>query len=331
MKRQKIMALVIALLTAVSLCGCNNDDQSTDSTENGSSTAGSSSGISQTQSQVTDSSPDSDHEQHGETSSDTSKVKEPLEFFGALNEPIDRSEIVKADRTVYNSETERRETTDIPLDEMDESEYFTAYTGFAYYAMPLYPCLTSLDSEYDEVNNVFKDVPQEKKNDLLRAKKGDKLFDMTVTDAYSSFYIGDSGGKHSVSETHLSLEGELTLSGYARVVPGDEYGYNTGEIIFRPIGESRLPIVNFEYNYEDKSVTRSIGSVGIVDDIFITNEYPGDFTLGSINDTTADISCLTRDGSYTKVSVTISGIEMNSNFNWFSDYVATIKSIDRID
>ena len=327
MKSNKITALALASLIAVSLCGCNNDQSS----DNSSSSTESSNNTSQNQSQVTDSNSDSDPEQSGEISSNTSTVKEPLEFFGALNEPIDRSEIVKADITVYNSETQHRETTDIPLDKMDESEYFTAYTGFAYYAMPLYPCLTSLDSEYDEVNNVFKDIPQEKKSDLLRAEKGDKLFDMTVTDAYSSFYIGSTGGKYSVTETHLSLEGELTLSGYARIVPGDEYGYNNGEIIFHPIGESRLPVVNFQYNYEDKSITRSIGNVGIVDDIFITNEYPGDFTLGNINDTTADISDLSRDGSYTKISVTISGIEMNSNFNWFTDYTATIKSIERID
>lgn len=88
---------------------------------------------------------------------------------------------------------------------------------------------------------MFKDVPQETKNDFLRVKKGDKLFDMTVTEAHSTLYIGNKGGKITVSDTGLSLKGELTLSGYARVVADDEYGYYTGEIVFFPSEKSVCP------------------------------------------------------------------------------------------
>lgn len=330
MKIRRIIAPILSMVIAASLCGCSSQNEistscgstSLDSsiTDPENSTSNSTSGSS---SDTSDSAP--------ESSDDTSKTKEPLEFFGALNEPIARSEIVKAGKRVYNEKIQKQEMMDIPLDKLDKFEYFNVYTDFAYYALPIYLCLTNLESEYDEVNNVFKDAPQENKNDLLRAKKGDKLFDMTVTEANSSFYLGAPEGKYKLVETHLSLKGDLTLSGYARIVPGDEYGYNTGDIIFVPVGEVCLPVVNFSSDYENGNITRSVGNIRMVEDIFCTNEFPGDFTLGNINDTTADISCLARDGSFTKVSVTISEIEMNSNFNWFSDYVATIKSIDHID
>lgn len=172
---------------------------------------------------------------------------------------------------------------------------------------------------------MFKDVPQETKNDFLRVKKGDKLFDMTVTEAHSTLYIGNKGGKITVSDTGLSLKGELTLSGYARVVADDEYGYYTGEIVFYPVGEVRLPVVNFHSN-PDLGVIRYVGSVGSVGDIIYTGEFPY-FKLGNINDITTDISCLSRDGIYQKVSVTISEITMSSSFDWFTNYDAVIDSI----
>lgn len=96
-------------------------------------------------------SPDQSVTDHGnsdsKSSDDTTQVKEPLEFLGILNEPIARSEIVRADKNVYNEITETAEMQDIPLEQLDESEHINVYTDFAYYALPLYPCLTDRESE----------------------------------------------------------------------------------------------------------------------------------------------------------------------------------------
>lgn len=86
-----------------------------------------------------------------------------------------------------------------------------------------------------------------------------------------------------------------------------------------------MPVVNFHSN-PDLGVIRYVGSVGSVGDIIYTGEFPY-FKLGNINDITTDISCLSRDGIYQKVSVTISEITMSSSFDWFTNYDAVIDSI----
>lgn len=318
MNLRKVSAIALSTAIAASLCGCTAENESSNiNTSSYQSVTDPEIGDQGSSDETTDSSPGS--------SDDSSQAKEPLEFYGILNEPIARSEIVGAYRIVYNEKTQKQEKKDVPLDQLDESEYIDAYTDFAYYALPLHPCLTDLESEYDETNNMFKEIPSEKKNDFLRIKKGEKLFDMTVTEAHSTFNIGKDRGKTTVYETGLSLKGELTLTGYARVAGDDEYGHNNGEIMFFPIGEIPLPVVNFRYDPE-LGVIRYVGSVSTVGDIIYTGEFHY-FNLGNINDITADISCLSRDGSYKKVSVTISEIEMSSNFDWFTNCDAVIDSI----
>lgn len=335
MKKQKITAFTIALLTAVSLCGCNNGNQSSDNSSNSieSSNGGS---LIQTQSQSTDSNPDKVSDNNSgspdKTSSDTSTVKEPYEFFGALNDPVDRSEIVKAKKRVLNPESHLREAKDVPLDKLEESEPDNIYAGFAYCALPIYPAVTDRESEYDEESRTFKDIPQQIKSDYIKVRPGDEICGLTVAEASSDFKPGNNGGRSEIRSSRIKLKGSITIEGYIRILTKPEYatGYD-GDMIFVPVGDVQLPVVRFDGHYESRASFRDIGDVCIMEDLTFSNEFSVFFDLGNINETTADVSEIPYDGSFVKVKAVISDLEMQTSHEWYTISYAVLESVTRID
>ncbi len=299
-KKITLMALVTAI--AVSVCGCNGDPQSSGKDSGTISDSGSS------------------------VDAPSYPVPEDATFLrGAAGDVIGASEITQ----VWNNENQ-----EIPPESMTEENFFRALTDSAYYALPLYPCLTDRESEYDMDDLLFKNAPQSDQSGFIKARKGDKVCGLTVSDAYSEFDVSSSV-PGAIIGTSLSLEGEITLTGYARVIPENDYGVSAGDIVFIPTGNVNLPVVRFDGCGDDGAVTRRTGDVYIMDgsaeSITYTNEYADRFTLGNVNDVSADISCLSDDGNFTKVNVTIRSITMRSTLNRITQVQAELVNVSAAD
>lgn len=295
-KKITIMAVVTAI--AITVCGCNGDPQSSGKDSGTISGSGSS------------------------LNAPSYPVPEDATFLrGAAGDVIGASEITQ----VWNSDNR-----EISPESMTEENFFRAVTDGAYYSLPLYPCLTDRESEYDMDNLLFKDAPQSSQGGFIKAKRGDKVCGLTVSDAYSEFDVSSSV-PCAIVGTSLSLEGEITLTGYARVIPENDYGVSAGDIVFIPTGNVNLPVVRFDGCGDDGAVTRRTGDVYIMDgsseSITYTNEYGDRFTLGNVNDVSADIGCLSDDGDFTKVNVTISNITMRSTINRITQIQGELESV----
>ncbi len=290
MNIKKISALTLAAFLAVSLCGCNSETESSD-TDNSSGNA-----------------PNSSY-----------SVPEDATFLkGAMGDPIGLSEITSASDANFNEISPELLTAD---------NFGNATANIAYYAVPKYPCHTSFDDTYNADESLFTDVPQESvSGDYIKVKPGDKIFGLTVTEASSTFNQNArvTGG---IVGTNLALDGEVTLTGYAQIVQEDEYGVSAGDIQFIPTGKVELPIVRFDNTDENGLPNRSTGDVVFLGDIAFTNEFFGYFRIGNVNDTSADLSDIPTDGSFAKVTVTITNIRMESMIDWITQVRATIVSV----
>lgn len=306
----KITASILSAVLCLSLCGCNGNKETND--QSGNIPQSSSDSIPKS-----DSSSDSLSGSSSDSASDSSPDSVPVLGNAAFLTGADGAAITSDEITsIVNSENE-----EIPLESLTKENFSIVTTNCAYYAKPLYPFVTDRDSEYDEAELKFKDIPQETKSDFIKVKKGDEIFGMTVTEAASQFdrntpVIGN------VVRSSLSLGGEITLSGYVRVVPGDEYGVSTGDIQFVPVGDVKLPVISYEIGFTKGVSERLTGSVMIMDGksdrLVYSNEFNTYFSLGNISDATADISAIPTDGSIAKVSVTISDISITSTMGWFT-------------
>lgn len=306
----KITASILSAVLCLSLCGCNGNKETND--QSGNIPQSSSDSIPKS-----DSSSDSLSGSSSGSASDSSPDSVPVLGNAAFLTGADGAAITSDEITsIVNSENE-----EIPLESLTKENFSIVTTNCAYYAKPLYPFVTDRDSEYDEAELKFKDIPQETKSDFIKVKKGDEIFGMTVTEAASQFdrntpVIGN------VVRSSLSLGGEITLSGYVRVVPGDEYGVSTGDIQFVPVGDVKLPVISYEIGFTKGVSERLTGSVMIMDGksdrLVYSNEFNTYFSLGNISDATADISAIPTDGSIAKVNVTISDISITSTMGWFT-------------
>lgn len=302
MNYKKISALALtALLSASLLCGCNGETQDPNS-----STA-SDSGTSSVS--VNDTS-----------SANTESGSEAASFLtGLANDPIPLSEISSV-------ETDKDEQTTAA--ELTQENFRAANVDCAYYALPLYPCVTDRESEFDEENIVFKNVPRDSKSDFIKAKKGDKIFDLTVSEASTTFTsYSPLAGK--VYRTSLALDGEIKLTGYARMVAENEYGVGIGSILFVPVGEVKLPVVCFD-EFDGVNASRTIGEVWSNNDLTFSSEFNGEFKLGNKDDTTEDITALPKDGSTVKVEITLYDIEISTSLCAYPTITAKFKNMNAI-
>lgn len=308
----KISSLVISVVLAVSLSGCNTNKENNSSTD-----------VSSTSSSDGSSGSSSESSSGGSSESSLSVPVSGTATFliGADGAAITTDEITSA------VDSENKE---IPLSSLNELNFSRVTVNCAYCAKPLYSCVTDRESEYDEDNIRFKDIPQETKSDFIKVKKGDKIFGMTVTAAESEFNRGTPVIGNVVGST-LSLDGEITISGYARIVPDDEYGVSVGDIQFVPVGDVGLPVISYEIGFTKGVSERLTGSVLIMegksDDLTYSNEFGTYFALGNVNDVTADISAIPTDGSITKVSITLSDISISSTIGWFTWVNGTLVSV----
>lgn len=316
MNRKKISALALtALLSASLLCGCNGETQDPNSTT-GSGSGTSPASISDTMSDTSS----ADTESGSDTQSDAPATSKPeaMSFLAGLaDDPIPLSELSR----IENDKKEQ-----IAADELTEENFYEATADCAYYALPLYPCVTDRESEFDEENIVFKNIPRETKKDYIKAKKGDKIFGFTVSEASTGFTkYSPLPGK--VMSMNLSLDGEITLTGYARMVAENEYGVEVGEILFVPVGEVKLPVVRFD-KFDGENALRNIGEVWSGGDMTFTNEFTTEFRLGNKNEISEDISALPTDGSLVKVNVTLYDIEIWTGLGRYPALNAKFKNMN---
>ncbi len=203
--------------------------------------------------------------------------------------------------------------------------------GFAYIAPPGELCLTSVDNAdiFDEETLSFAEVPETKLQDYVRVNVGDKVNGLTVLSAQTVFSDDGTGtsevlGARYFSGCKIVFQGEMELNGYAVAVGEDDYGVQAGDILFVPQGECCLPVMSF----------KSDDAIGLYHSYYTGSSYGltrvncyGQFCLGNIQDTTADISCLPNDGTFAKVKVIISDITMTSNKDRVDIIQANIVSI----
>lgn len=327
MKTQKITALVLASLLAVSLCGCNTGNQSSNSSDNFNDKSSTTDQNTSSQTDSTENSSENSSE-NSEIESSSSEPWEKIVLIGAMNDEIDNSEIVNALRYTPG------ENTEISPDRIDEDRADRATVGFAYCALPLYPCLTDRESEYDKENQSFKDIPHQEKSDYIKVRPGDEICGLTVAEASTEFYFGKNGGRTKMRSSHIKLNGSTTVEGYIRILTEPEYATGMdGDMIFVPVGDVQLPTVRFDSrDYNVNSIEfRNIGSPYMMEDLIFTNEFSDFLSLGNINDTTADISEIPNDGSFVKVKAVISDFEMQSTIEWFTTSNAVLESVTRID
>lgn len=293
MKTKIITSLALTAIMAASPCGCNANVKPTPSNSDTSSTS-TSNAVGDTGSSNTESS--------SGTPSDTSDPEAMSFLIGLANDPIPLSEI-------SSIETDKDEQ--ISAAELTEENFRAATADCAYYALPLYPCVTDRESEFDEENIIFKNVPQDSKSDFIKAKKGDKIFGFTVSEASTTFTsYSPLAGK--LYKTSLALDGEITLTGYARMIAENEYGVSIGDILFVPVGKVELPVVRFD-SFDGVTASRLIGEVWGNTDLTFSNEFTDEFKLGNKDNTTEDIRALPTDGSSVKVNLTLYDIEIKTS------------------
>lgn len=313
MKTKIITSFALSAVMAASLCGCNANvkPSPSDSDTNSASTSNTVSDISS-----------SNTESGSGTPSDapaTSKPEARSFLAGLADDPIPLSELI----SIENDKKEQ-----IAADELTEENFCEATADCAYYALPLYPCVTDRESEFDEENIVFKNIPRETKKDYIKVKKGDKIFGFTVSEASTGFtkYSPLSG---KIMSMNLSLDGEITLTGYARMVAENEYGVEVGEILLVPVGEVKLPVVRFD-EFDGVNALRNIGEVCSSGYMTFTNEFTTEFRLGNKNETSEDITALPTDGSIVKVNVTLYDIEIWSGLGRYPTLTAKFKNMNAV-
>lgn len=293
------LPMLSVILTASLLCGCNGEPTGSNSE------TGSQSGTSSVS-------------EPAESIDNTPSIPGDATFLkGALGETIYTSEITNAVDGEGNA---------VAPEALSKESFTSASIDSAYCALPLYPCVTDRDGEYDETNMIFKNVPQERKSDYIKVKAGDTVCGLKVTYAISEFNI-NAEILGCVVGTSLELEGEITLTGYAWIEPADDYGIVEGDIRFVPSGDVQLPVVRFDNTDENGIPNRQTGEIYYTNGITHTNEFSSSLDLGNIADTTADISDLETDGTPSKVTITVSNIKMSSTLDWLTRFSAELVSV----
>ena len=291
------LSALAVLLSGLVLCGCNDDPGNSTSSNSGTSSVS----------------------KPADSIDYTPSIPEDATFLkGALGDPIGLSEITMA---------RDAEFIDISPDQLTEDNFGEAEADCAYFAYPAYTCHTSLDDNYDADNVVFTDVPQgDSSGDYIKVKAGDKVCGLTVKMASSSF---DQNAQvpGSIVGTFLELDGEAAITGYAWIEQQDEYGITVGDIKLIPSGDVQLPVVRFDSADENGIPKRSNGGVSFANGIYFTNDFGGCFDLGNISETSADLSALPSDGSYAKVTITLSNIRMSTSLDWLTRLNANIVSV----
>ena len=314
---KKRFTIILSIITALSLCGCNTEQQNS-SPDSGKDYS--------TENSASDNSPGSEPSDSSSDSSSPEKEPEVISTFliGLDGEAITTADIIEATDNDYK---------ELSPSGMTEENFFSATVKGAYVAMPSGICRTSIDNPdvFDSENFVFTDVPAENKHDFIRVTEGDEICGLKVKKAVSRFNGGFANGIFGQNDdgtplygkdlgipeiyfnsSELELEGAAELTGYIAIQPEDEYGIGAGEIKFIPSDcEVNLPVLYYDFKPFDGWICRPVGQVALENDIYFTNEYASYFfRLGNIDSAAADLSGVPSDGSFVKAKVTVENISM---------------------
>lgn len=312
----KKSALIFALSLALLLTGCNkNGNSDSNSTSESSSQTNSTSSTSQTSS-------------GSESTENSSEIpaEDSTKLTGLAGDKILKSEITQ----VFNSDGSEEYS--------DENFQSVVCNGFVYLAEPTFNNLNSIDNadSFDEGTKTFAGMSADKLKNYKRLNVGDMISGLTVTSAQSNFGSDSMDGfdKNALSEKFpeiffnagsCELSGELKMTGYVCVIPEDEYGIESGTILFVPSGKCSLPVM--AYSSDEQTGVFHRANVGMHGDFTWVGEY-GQINIGNINSATADVSMLPTDGTFVKVNVTVDSIKLSGGVNFNNIATAEIVTID---
>ena len=303
----KKSALILAVLLSLLFAGCSgngtsNSDSSTESTSQTDFT--STSGSSDESSEIPD--------------------ENQTKLVGLAGDRISKSEITQA----FNA--------DGSTEYSDESFQSVLCDGFVYLAEPTIDSLNSVDNAdiFDSETMTFAGMSADKIKNYRRVNVGDTISGLTVTAAQSNFAVDSMDGfdKNALSEKFPEIyfnagscefSGELTITGYACVIPEDEYGIESGTILIVPSGKCPLPVMGYASDEESGIYHRA--NIGMHGDFIWAGEY-GQINIGNINSVSADVSMLPTDGTFVKVTVTLDSIKMSGGVNF--NNIATAEIVE---
>ncbi|MDE7399377.1 MAG: hypothetical protein K2N06_07590 [Oscillospiraceae bacterium] len=220
----------------------------------------------------------------------------------------------------------------------DESFQSVLCDGFVYLAEPTLNNLNSIDNSdiFDADAMTFARMSAGKLKNYKRVNVGDTISGLTVTAAQSNFAVDSMDGfdKNALYEkfpeiyfnaANCEFSGELTMTGYACVIPEDEYGIESGTILFVPSGECPLPVMG--YASDEENGIYHCANIGMHGDFTWAGEY-GQINIGNINSVSADVSVLPTDGTFVKVAVTVDSIKLSGGVNFNNIATANIVEIN---
>lgn len=201
--------------------------------------------------------------------------------------------------------------------------------GFTYLALPAVPTVNSIDNAdiYNAGTGEFDGIPNITPAEYKRYYEGDSVCGLKIISANSYFSRGnidytyyEVDGEFKTfkelgvpfgyfSGASVMLEGSVSVTGYMNLAAEDEHYINKGDIGFIPDSSCTLPVMKFSMSpsglngYTDYCSENGMNWV---------TEYPP-FMLGSGNDSRYShlpFDDIPADGSYVKVSATLSDITM---------------------
>ena len=218
--------------------------------------------------------------------------------------------------------------------------------GFVYLADPSGVCRTSFDDEdvFDSESARFTDVSENPKKDYVRVNVGDTFCGLTLTEASVNFAHGLDGTEYVLGDGSTKLgeelgypeiyfmggtaafDGEVTMTGYLCIAAEDEYSLFKGDMIFVPSGcECTLPVMS--YRFDPDVGTAHSPRINVRSGMYWENDYNYIY-LGNVWDTDEDLSEIPDDGSFAKVSVTLSDIRISCGIGMMDSYSADIADIE---
>lgn len=275
-----------------------------------------------------DSSTESTSQTYSANISESSEIpnENQTKLVGLAGDRISKSEITQAFNTDGSSE-------------YSDDQFQTAVcNGFVYLAEPTLNNPNNIDNAdtFDADTMTFAGMPADKLKNYKRVNVGDTISGLTVTAAQSNFSADSLDGfdKNTLSEkfpeiyfsaANCELNGELKMTGYACVIPEDDYGIESGTILLVPSGECPLPVMGYASDEESGIYHRA--NVGMRGDFIWAGEY-GQINIGNINSVSADVSALPTDGTFVKVTVTLDSIKLSGGVNFNNIATAEIVKID---
>ena len=345
MKKYKILAAVLA---ASLLCGCSNKETSSQSGtisvvsstyDSNVSSGGESSVYSDTG--ISSKPAESSVKSSSDTEPDPDPVIDPPSgddtfLVGLAGDRISKSDIT----TVFTSEGEGS------ADDLTEDNFSAVLCdGLTYVAKPSLTARNNKDNSnvYDSGNMEFTDMTSSPKKDYVRLEVGDTICGLTLTEAQTNFARGSeqlpfemedgsykTGAELGLPEIYFSgssakFEGKITMVGYICCVAEDEYGIGAGDILFVPSdGDGNFPLMSYRLDGVNGFHCRT--QVYSLSDLVWQNEF-GYVYLGNAYDTSADISMLPEDGSFTKLQVTVDNFELTCGVNFVNSVRAELVDI----